>query len=58
MLYEVITVSLLHSLCDDYIDEGQDVTCHAEGKLVYQCRPDILRRVVQNLIGNASYNFV
>ncbi len=46
-------VSLLHSLCDDYIDEGQDVTCHAEGKLVYQCRPDILRRVVQNLIGNA-----
>lgn len=46
-------VSLLHSLCDDYIDEGQEVVCHAEGKLVYQCRPDVLRRVVQNLVGNA-----
>lgn len=46
-------VSLLHSLCDDYEDNGQPVLCHAEGKRVYQCRPDVLRRVLQNLINNA-----
>ncbi|WP_024871856.1 ATP-binding protein [Tolumonas lignilytica] len=46
-------VSLLHSLCDDYEDNGQPVLCHAEGKRVYQCRPEVLRRVLQNLIGNA-----
>jgi len=46
-------VSLLHSLCDDYEDNGQPVECFAEGKRVYQCRPDVLRRVLQNLINNA-----
>lgn len=46
-------VSLLHSLCDDYEDNGQPVSCEAEGKRVYQCRPDVLRRVLQNLISNA-----
>ncbi len=46
-------VSLLHSLCDDYEDNGQPVICQAEGKRVYQCRPDVLRRVLQNLINNA-----
>ena len=46
-------VSLLHSVCDDFIDDDQNVICHAEGKRVYQCRPDVIRRVLQNLIGNA-----
>ncbi len=46
-------VSLLHSLCDDYEDNGQPVECYAEGKRVYQCRPEVLRRVLQNLINNA-----
>ena len=46
-------VSLLHSLCDDYEDNGQPVICNAEGKRVYQCRPEVLRRVLQNLINNA-----
>jgi len=46
-------VSLLNSLCDDYVDTGHRVVCQAEGKLVYACRPAMLRRVVQNLIGNA-----
>lgn len=46
-------VSLLHSVCDDFIDDDQNVLCHAEGKRVYQCRPDVIRRVLQNLIGNA-----
>lgn len=46
-------VSLLRSLCDDYEDNGQPVACSAEGKQVYQCRPEVLRRVLQNLINNA-----
>ncbi len=46
-------VSLLHSMCDDYEDNGQPVECYAEGKRVYQCRPEVLRRVLQNLINNA-----
>ena len=50
---QVDLVSLLHSLCDDYEDNGQPVVCLAEGKRVYQCRPEVLRRVLQNLISNA-----
>ncbi len=50
---ELDLVSLLVSLCDDYADTGQPVTCLAEGKEVYACRANTLRRVLQNLIGNA-----
>ncbi|MCO4202039.1 ATP-binding protein [Aeromonas hydrophila] len=50
---ELDLVSLLESLCDDYADTGQPVTCLAEGKQVYACRANTLRRVLQNLIGNA-----
>ena len=50
---ELDLVSLLESLCDDYADMGQPVTCLAEGKQVYACRANTLRRVLQNLIGNA-----
>ncbi|WP_324063272.1 ATP-binding protein [Aeromonas caviae] len=50
---ELDLVSLLESLCDDYADMGQPVTCLAEGKEVYACRANTLRRVLQNLIGNA-----
>ena len=46
-------VSLLQSLCDDYQDAGQPVSCLAEGQLAYICRPALLRRVLQNLIDNA-----
>ena len=46
-------VSLLQSLCDDYQDSGQPVTCQSEGQLAYICRPALLRRVLQNLIDNA-----
>lgn len=50
---DVDLVSLLHSLCDDYEDAGQAVSCQAEGKQVYACHPDSLRRAVQNLVDNA-----
>ncbi|MGL4714695.1 MAG: ATP-binding protein [Aeromonas sp.] len=50
---ELDLVSLLVSLCDDYADTGQPVTCLAQGKEVYACRANTLRRVLQNLIGNA-----
>ncbi|MEW7865955.1 ATP-binding protein [Aeromonas diversa] len=50
---ELDLVSLIESLCDDYGDMGEQVLCHASGKLVYPCRPGSLRRVLQNLIGNA-----
>ena len=50
---ELDLVSLLESLCDDYADTGQPVTCMVEGKQVYACRANTLRRVLQNLIGNA-----
>ncbi len=46
-------ISLLQSLCDDYQDSGQPVTCQSEGQLAYVCRPALLRRVLQNLIDNA-----
>ena len=46
-------VSLLQSLCDDYQDAGQPVSCLAAGQLAYICRPALLRRVLQNLIDNA-----
>lgn len=50
---DVDLVSLLHSLSDDYQDAGQAVRCQAEGKLVYACHPESLRRAVQNLVDNA-----
>ncbi|MGL5949765.1 MAG: ATP-binding protein [Aeromonas sp.] len=50
---ELDVVSLLESLCDDYADMGQPVTCLAQGKQVYACRANTLRRVLQNLIDNA-----
>jgi signal transduction histidine kinase len=46
-------VSLLQSLCDDYQDHGEAVCCQLEGQFIYSCRPDLIRRVMQNLIGNA-----
>ncbi|EOD54360.1 ATP-binding protein [Aeromonas molluscorum] len=50
---ELDLVSLLESLCDDYADMGQPVHFEAEGKLVYACRANAMRRVLQNLVGNA-----
>ncbi|KUE80984.1 histidine kinase [Aeromonas schubertii] len=50
---ELDLVSLIESVCDDYGDMGEQVLCQAGGKLVYPCRPGPLRRVLQNLIGNA-----
>ncbi|MDO2948621.1 ATP-binding protein [Aeromonas simiae] len=50
---ELDLVSLIESICDDYSDMGEQVTSLAEGKQVYACRPNAMRRVLQNLIGNA-----
>ncbi|MFC3913615.1 ATP-binding protein [Pseudaeromonas sharmana] len=47
--------SLLQSLVDDYQDEGAAVNYHAVGQLPYMCHPDMLRRVLQNLIDNALH---
>lgn len=46
-------VTLLVSICDDYADMDQPVSCLAQGKLVYSCRANALRRVLHNLIDNA-----
>ena len=45
--------ALLHSLCDDLADAGQDVVCSAEGSVAYAGRPSALRRAFANLIENA-----
>ena len=46
-------LSLLQSLSDDYQERGEAVRLLAEGKLVYTCRPALIRRAMQNLLDNA-----
>lgn len=50
---EVDLASLLESLCDDYQDAGRAVEFQASAKLIYACRPTLIRRALQNLIDNA-----
>ncbi|MDM4766621.1 histidine kinase dimerization/phospho-acceptor domain-containing protein [Pelomonas sp. SE-A7] len=46
--------ALLQSLCDDLAEQGLKVTCAAGGEaLIRSIRPQALRRVLGNLIGNA-----
>ncbi len=45
--------SLWQSMSEDYQDQGNDVSYHSTGQCVYTCRPDLLRRALQNLIDNA-----
>jgi len=44
---------LLHTLVDDYRDQGIDIPYHGPAKLVYIGRPLGLKRVVTNLLENA-----
>ena len=50
---DVDLLSLLQSLSDDYQERGEAVRLLAEGKLVYTCRPALIRRAMQNLLDNA-----
>ena len=52
---EVDLQSLLQSLSDDYQDQGHKVELKAADKVIYSCRPALLRRAIQNLVDNALH---
>jgi signal transduction histidine kinase len=46
-------VAMLQRICDDMTDHGHPVSFNTEGRLPYNCRPQMLRRCFTNLIDNA-----
>jgi signal transduction histidine kinase len=46
-------VAMLQRICDDMTDRGHIVSFNTEGRLPYNCRPQMLRRCFTNLIDNA-----
>lgn len=46
-------VAMLQRICDDMTDRGHEVSFNTEGRLPYNCRPQMLRRCFTNLIDNA-----
>jgi signal transduction histidine kinase len=45
--------ALLSSIADDMVDAGRPVTMAPSNELVYQCKPEALKRAVTNLLDNA-----
>ncbi len=52
-LCEVDVAALLQAQADDWIEQGQALRCSAAGPLVAKARSAALRRVLENLVGNA-----
>ena len=52
-LRDVDVAALVQALTDDWVEQGQQLQCHADGPLVARTRSAALRRVVENLVGNA-----
>ncbi|MBO6605009.1 MAG: HAMP domain-containing histidine kinase [Roseicyclus sp.] len=44
---------LCKTVCDEFADEGADVRYHGPAHLVSDCDPALMRRVLQNTVGNA-----
>jgi signal transduction histidine kinase len=45
--------ALVHSIVDDMADAGMPVKMQPAGPIVYDCRPDALKRAIRNLLDNA-----
>lgn len=45
--------ALVQSIVDDMADAGMPVTMQPADSIVYDCRPDALRRAIRNLLDNA-----
>ncbi len=52
-LCEVDVAALVQAQADDWVEQGQPLRCSAAGPLVARARSAALRRVVENLVGNA-----
>lgn len=52
-LREVDVAALVQAQADDWIEQGQALRCTAAGPLVARARSAALRRVLENLVGNA-----
>ena len=50
---EVDVAALAQAMTDDWLEQGQVLRCEAEGLLVARTRSAALRRVIENLVGNA-----
>lgn len=46
-------VSLIESICDDLLETGAQLTTDLPDRLVYECRPTGIRRMMTNVIENA-----
>jgi len=52
-LREVDVAALVQALADDWLDQGQQLQCAIAAPAVARARSAALRRVVENLVGNA-----
>ena len=52
-LRDVDVTALVQAMADDWVEQGQQLQCQAEGLLVARTRSAALRRVIENLVGNA-----
>jgi len=50
---DVDVAALVQAMADDWTEQGEALQCHAAGPLVARTRSAALRRVVENLVGNA-----
>jgi signal transduction histidine kinase len=46
-------MATIHSICDEFVDSGFDVSFTGDGRLAYPCRRLAIRRCLTNLIENA-----
>lgn len=45
--------ALLQTLCDDYLDIGEQISCELPQRLILEGRVSAMQRAVSNLVGNA-----
>lgn len=44
---------LAHTIVDEFADQGKDVRYEGEPRLIIECDADLVRRAIENLVGNA-----
>ena len=52
-LRDVDVAALVQAMTDDWLEQGQQLRCEADGQRVARTRSAALRRVIENLVGNA-----